>query len=66
MPADKGAETLGWIARTLAQVGEKTGDVFADAVAWFRELGSWGYAIGVVVVLIWLVFALWCSSRRRR
>ena len=58
-------QPLGWLARTLAQVGEKTGDVFEEAVAWFQRLGAWGYVAGVFVVLAWLIFALWCSSQRR-
>ena len=65
-PAEESAETLSWLARTLAQVGEKTGDVFGEAVEWQRGLGAWAYVLGVFVGLAWLIFALWCSSRRRR
>ena len=64
MIGDSGAQVLDWLAGWLAWLGDQAEDLFGEVVGWVGDLGVSAYALGGVVVLLWLVFALWYSSRR--
>jgi len=64
MSQGKAAQVTDWFARWLTWLGGQAEDLVEEAVDWVVDLGMYGYALGAAVVLFWLLFALWCSSRR--
>ena len=64
MPQERTARVIDWLADRLLWLGDEAQELVWEVVDWVRDLGVYAYALGAAVVLLWILFALWCSSRR--
>lgn len=53
-----------WIVESATWLGEQAEVLALAAVDWVRDMGVFGYALGAGVALVWILLALWYSSRR--
>ncbi len=58
------ADVIDWIVACLAGMGEQAEDLAREAINWLQGQGLDAYALGVGLVLVWILVALWYSSRR--
>lgn len=54
-----------WIVESLTWLGEQAEVLALQLVDWVRDLGVFAYALGAGIALVWILLALWHSSRRQ-
>ena len=64
MLQDSVARAREWIVESVTWLGDQAEDLARAVVDWVRDLGVFGYALGAGVALLWILLALWYSSRR--
>ncbi len=64
MRQDATERVIDWLADRLLWLGDLAQELAVEAAYWVRDLGVYAYALGAGVILLWVVIALWYSSRR--
>ena len=64
MRQDATERVIDWLADRLLWLGDLAQELAVGAAYWVRDLGVYAYVVGAAVILIWILIALWYSSRR--
>ena len=64
MVEENTSRVVGWLTKWLGWIGGQSHDLAGEGVSWARALSTWGIIIAGAVALLWIMFALWYTSRR--